>query len=381
MVAALALKEVMEKEKIPGTLMLWPGVAEELLGGKAYMVRDGVFDGLDAVIFTHVGNNLGTSWGAANGTGMVSVEYTFKGESAHSAGAPWRGRSALDGVEIMNVAWNMRREHLRPEQRSHYVISKGGDQPNVVPPEATVWYFIREMDFENISKNFEVANTIAAAAAMASNTEVSRAIVGSAAPRHYNKPMAEAAYANMEKIGLPEWSDDDQTFAKAVQKTSRGKEDGLAKEMRPLAAPLATPTSGGSDDIGDISWILPTITINYPSNIPNLPGHHWANAMAMATPIAHKGNIAGAKAVGLTLADFLLDEKILESAKDYFTNVQTKDEKYLPVLSADDKPQIQKNTEIMARFRPLMKEFYYDASKYDTYLEQLGVKYPEIEPK
>src|ERR687890_1712738 len=115
-VAALALKELMEQEKIPGTIMLWPGVAEELLGGKAYMVRDGVFNGVDAVLFTHVGNNLQTTWGQPNGTGMVSVEYTFSGESAHSAQAPWRGRSALDGVELMNMGWNMRREHLRPEQ-------------------------------------------------------------------------------------------------------------------------------------------------------------------------------------------------------------------------------------------------------------------------
>ncbi len=129
------------------------------------MVRDGVFKDVDAVIFTHVGSNLQTARGQPNGTGMVSVEYTFSGESAHSAGAPWRGRSALDGVELMNIGWNMRREHLRPEQRSHYVITKGGDQPNVVPPEATVWYFIRELDFENISKNFEIANVMAESAA------------------------------------------------------------------------------------------------------------------------------------------------------------------------------------------------------------------------
>src|SRR3712207_8337021 len=106
------------------------------LGGKAYMVRDGVFNGVDAVLFTHVGNNLETTWGQPRGTGMVSVEYTYSGESAHSASAPWRGRSALDGVELMNIGWNMRREHLRPEQRSHYVIPDGGDQPNVVPSVA-----------------------------------------------------------------------------------------------------------------------------------------------------------------------------------------------------------------------------------------------------
>jgi aminobenzoyl-glutamate utilization protein B len=273
-VAALALKEIMEREKIPGTLMLWPGVAEELLGGKAYMVRDGVFNGVDAVLFTHVGNNLQTSWGQPNGTGLVSVEYTFSGESAHSASAPWRGRSALDGVELMNIGWNMRREHLRPEQRSHYVIPDGGDQPNVVPSVASVWYFIREQDFENIRKNFEIANTISEAAAKMTDTTVTRKIIGTAAPRHFNKPIAEAAYANIQQVGLPQWTADEQAFAKAVQRTVKGKEEGLAIELKKLEPPLEKPESGGSDDIGDISWTVPTITLNYPSNIPNLPGHH-----------------------------------------------------------------------------------------------------------
>ncbi|MER2536245.1 MAG: amidohydrolase [Rhizobiaceae bacterium] len=378
-VAALALKEVMEKENIQGTIMLWPGVAEELLAGKAYMVRDGVFKDVDAVLFTHVGNNMQVSWGQPNGTGMVSVEYTFEGESAHSAANPWRGRSALDGVELMNVGWNMRREHLRPVQRSHYTIPDGGDQPNVVPPHATVWYFIREMDFANISKNFEIANTISEAAAKMSDTSVTRKIVGTAAPRHFNKPMAEAAAANIEKVGLPQWSEDDQAFAKAVQKTVGSKQDGLASKARGLIAPVENPESGGSDDIGDISWVVPTITLNYPSNIPNLPGHHWSNAMAMATPIAHKGVVAGSKVIGMTALDLLLDPELVKASKAYFADVQNKDQKYLPVLSADDKPQIQKNVEIMARFRDQMKEFYYDPSKHETYLEQLGIKYPVLE--
>ncbi len=377
-VAALALKDLMEQEKIPGTIMLWPGVAEELLAGKAYMVRDGVFKDVDAVLFTHVGNNLQTSWGQSNGTGMVSVEYTFEGESAHSASAPWRGRSALDGVELMNVGWNMRREHLRPVQRSHYTIPNGGDQPNVVPPSATVWYFIREMDFANISKNFEIANTISEAAAKMSDTTVTRKIVGTAAPRHFNKPMAQAADANIQKVGLPQWSDDDQAFAKAVQKTVGGKEEGLATKARGVIAPVENPESGGSDDIGDISWILPTITLNYPSNIPNLPGHHWSNAMSMATPIAHKGVVAGSKVIGMTVLDLLIDQNLLKESKAYFRDVQNKDQKYLPVLTASDKPQIQKNVEIMAQFRDRMKAFYYDSSKHQTYLEQLGIKYPQL---
>jgi aminobenzoyl-glutamate utilization protein B len=320
------------------------------------------------------------TWGQPNGTGMVSVEYTFKGETAHSAGAPWRGRSALDGVELMNVGWNMRREHLRPEQRSHYVITEGGDQPNVVPQEATVWYFIREQDFANISKNFEIANVISDAAAKMSDTSVSRKIVGTAAPRHFNKPMAEAAYSNIEKVGLPVWTEDDQKFAKAVQKVAKGKEEGLATKLKPLGKPPEKPESGGSDDIGDISWVVPTITLRYPSNIPNLPGHNWVNAMAMATPIAHKGVVAGSKVIGMTTLDLLMDPKLVDASKVYFKDVQNKDQKYLPVLAADDKPQIQKNVEVMAQFRDRMKEFYYDPAKYPSYLEQLGVKYPELEP-
>jgi aminobenzoyl-glutamate utilization protein B len=137
-VAALAVQELMKKNNIAGTLVIWPGIAEELLGSKAYFVRDGVFAGVDAVLFTHVADNLSTAWGYAGGTGLVSVEYSFFGESAHSAMAPWRGRSALDAVQLMTLGWEMRREHLRPEQRSHYVISDGGDQPNVVPSRASV---------------------------------------------------------------------------------------------------------------------------------------------------------------------------------------------------------------------------------------------------
>jgi aminobenzoyl-glutamate utilization protein B len=138
--AALAAKAVMEKNHLKGRLMIWPGIAEELLGGKAFYVRAGVFNGVDACIYAHVGGPMfGTMWGIG-GNGMVSVEYTFHGKTAHAAADPWDGRSALDGVEIMDSAWNFRREHLPLSQRSHYVISNGGDQPNIVPDTASVWY-------------------------------------------------------------------------------------------------------------------------------------------------------------------------------------------------------------------------------------------------
>ena len=375
-VAALAVKEIMEKENISGTLMLWPGVAEELLGGKAYMVRDGVFKGADVAIFTHVGSNLATAWGQPRGTGLVSVEYSFKGASAHSAGAPWRGRSALDAVELMNMGWNMRREHLRPEQRSHYVITDGGDQPNVVPSAASVWYYFREQSFDGIKKSYDIGNTIAEAAAKMTDTTVTHRVLGSAAPQHFNRPLAEAAKANIDKVGLPKWSADEQAFAKAVQKNLGAPEKGLATQLDKLATPVEKPESGGSDDIGDISWTLPTVSIYYPANIPELPGHHWSNAISMATPVAHKGVIAGSKVVAMTMMDVLTRPELRTQAKDYFVKVQTKDQKYVPMLAATDKPPIEINTEVMAKYRPEMRKYYYDQDRYPTYLEQLGIKWP-----
>ena len=191
--AAIAMKKVMERDRIPGTIRIWPGVAEELLGTKAYYVREGMFRDADAVIFSHVGSNLNVSYGSTSGNGLVSVEFSFEGSSAHSAGGPWRGRSALDAVELMNIAWNYRREHLRIQQRSHYVVTNGGDQPNVVPPTASVWYYLRETDYPGIINLWGVADSIARGAAMMTGTKLaSQRVLGSAWPGHFNKPIAEA---------------------------------------------------------------------------------------------------------------------------------------------------------------------------------------------
>lgn len=380
-VAALAVKDIMQKEGIAGTLMLWPGVAEELVAGKAFMVREGVFKDVDAVLFTHVGDNLAVTWGKPSGTGSVSVEYTFHGAPAHAAGKPWMGRSALDAVSLMNVGWEFKREHLRTEQRSHYVITDGGDQPNVVPQIAKVWYYFREQDFKRISDLYALGNKMANGAAMMTDTTVERRILGTAAPRHFNKPIAEAAYANIQAVGLPKWTADEQAFAKAVQKqTGADKQDGLATELKKLEPPAEKPESGGSDDIGDISWVVPTITLNYPANIPGLPGHAWQNAIAMATPIAHDGVVVGAKVMAMTTLDLLMRPDLRKAAKDYFSDVQNKDEHYLPMISATDKPAIEINSDVMAQFRPAMRPLYYDEIKYPTYLDQLGVKWPTLEP-
>ncbi|MEQ1580284.1 MAG: amidohydrolase [Steroidobacteraceae bacterium] len=377
--AALSTKEVMEKNGIKGRLLLWPGIAEELLATKAFYVREGLFKGVDASIFAHVAQDFSTSWGTAPSTGMVSVEYTFNGKTSHAAAAPWAGRSALDAVEIMNVAWNYRREHLPISQRSHYIISNGGDQPNVVPGTASVWYYFRDQDFASIRNLYEIGNTISEAAAMATETTVTRRLLGYAAPQHGNKPLAEAAYANMKAVGMPQWSDADQQFAKAVQQANNLKVAPLSREVSPLSTPEGrTNTGGASDDIGDVMWAVPTITIRYPSNIPNAIGHNVTSAIAMATPIAHKGAVAGAKAVAMTVLDLMTTPSLVASARDYFNNVQLKDARYDPVLAATDTPATHLNQKTMERLRPQMTKFYYDPKKYGSYLEQLGIPYPGV---
>ena len=379
--AAIAMKEIMINEKLKGTIKLWPGVAEELVATKAYFVRDGYFKGVDACIFTHVSSNLAVTHGQAGGNGLLSVEYTFEGKTAHSAGSPWRGKSALDAVELMNIGWNFRREHLRPPNRIHYIVTDGGDQPNVVPRNASVWYYLRELDYEHIMQLFDYSNNIAEGAAMMTDTKlISTRILGSAWPRHFNEPIARAMHANIKEVGLPEWDKDDQSLAKAVQKEAGNKElKGLPTELDSLRGPVSKSNNwgGGSDDIGDISWTVPTITLRYPSNIPGLPGHNWLNGIAMATPIAHKGAVAGAKALAMTLVDLYTDKSLVKNAKKYFKN-QTKETKYQPMIRNTDKPAIELNEKIMSTYRDEMKKYYYDPSKYDTYLEQLGVKYPTI---
>jgi len=380
--AALSVKKIMEQQHLPGTLKLWPGIAEELLGTKAYYVRAGAFKDVDVTLFAHVGANMQVGWGDSGGNGMVSVEYGFKGESAHAAGAPWRGRSALDAVELMDIGWNFRREHLRIQQRSHYVITNGGDQPNVVPPNASVWYYFRETDYDHIKEMWEIGNTMAKAATMMTNTEMSMRVLGSAWPGHFNKTVAETMHANIEAVGLPQWTDADQTLAKALQKELKVPEIGLATKINPLRGRESIPDDekrgGGSDDIGDISWNVPTVTLNYPANMQAGPGHNWANAISMATPIAHKGVAYGAKVMALTVLDLITRPELITQSWDYFNNVQMKDKKYIPLIRPEDKPAIWLNEQTMAKYRPEMKKYYYDPSKYKSYLEQLGIKYPVV---
>ena len=379
--AALVVKDIMTREHMQGTIVLWPGVAEEAMAGKAYLVRAGIFKDADAVLFTHVGQDLGVSWGQSGSNALISAIFKFKGESAHAAGAPWRGKSALDAVMLMANGWEFHREHMELPQRSHYVIPDGGDQPNVVPSTASIWFYFRERDYARTMVMYEDAKKMALGATLMTGTKLDTVMmIGSGWSGHFSRPIAEAMYANIAKVGMPKWDEKDQTLAKGIQRELGVKETGLPEFGGRLGGPVneATRMGGGSDDIGDVSWTVPTITLNYPSNIPGLPGHNWANAISMATPIAHKGVVAGAKVQAMTMLDLLSIPQITVDAKDYFDNVQTKEMKYKSFLSPTDQPPIWLNAEIMAKYRPAMQKFYYDPKKFKTYLEQLGITYPTV---
>jgi aminobenzoyl-glutamate utilization protein B len=382
-VAALALKRIMERERIPGTIMIWPGVAEEQMVGKAYLVRAGLFKDVDAALFTHVGNNFGVSWGQSGSTALISAEFNFRGEAAHAAGSPWAGRSALDAAMLMDVMWNFRREHLPLNHRSHSVITDGGDQPNVVPQTATIWYYFRESNAARVKSLFALGDTIARAAAMGTSTKLSSVrILGSGWSGHFSKPIAEATANNIKLVGMPTWSEEDQLLAKSLQcELGNARPGGLSRNLgEVLSGPSTSTTGGGSDDIGDVSWNVPTVTLRYPSNIPGLPGHSWTNAIAMATPIAHKGVVAGAKVQAATMIDLLTKPTILQQAKRYFTEVQTKELKYEPLMPDSEQPPLHLNADIMAKYKPELQKYYYDPSKYKSYLEQLGIRYPTVKP-
>lgn len=374
--AAIVVKNLMQQYKIPGSIRVYPGVAEELLGSRTYMVNAGLFRDLDVMLSAHISSEFQTGWGTS-GSGLVSTQYTFHGVSAHGT-TPWRGRSALDAVELMNVGWNYRREHLSLDHRSHYVVINGGDQPNVVPPLATVWYYFREWDFEKIRELHAIGTKIAKAAGDMTDTTMTERVVGAAWPGHFNRPLAEALFANIQRIGMPKWTADDQTLARAAQKELQVAQSGLPERVGALIV-NETRSFAGSDDVAEVSWNVPTVVLRYPGNIPGMIGHHWSSGISMATPIAHKGATAGAAAQAMTALDLLLDPQLLTAAKAYFTE-QTKTVRWQSLIPEGTAPPVEFNKEKMERFKPGLQKLRYDPAKYGTYLEQLGIRYPTQRP-
>ena len=223
--AVIAVKKSMEQNNITGTIKFYGSPAEETVISRPYMVRAGVFDDVDAVIDNHSSSGFATAYGV-QGNAIISVIFTFRGKTAHSAGAPWTGRSALDAVELMNVATNYLREHLFYTYRMHYVITEGGEAPNVVPDKASVWYYIRNTD-DRLEDMYSRVVDCAKGAALATGTTLDTIrILTGIHQRHMNKGMAETIQRNIELIGMPEWTDEENIYAKSLQKELGQEEKG-----------------------------------------------------------------------------------------------------------------------------------------------------------
>jgi aminobenzoyl-glutamate utilization protein B len=334
------------------------------------MIRTGLFDDVDAVIDNHSSSGFGTSYGRS-GNAMFSTIFTFKGKTAHGAGAPWGGRSALDAVEIMNVATNFLREHLFYTYRLHYVIQEGGEAPNVVPDKASVWYYVRNSD-ERVEEMYEKVINCARAGALATGTELSIRCIGAVHQRNANKAAAELFQKNIELVGIPEWTEEEHAFAKALQKELGKEESGMPTEVNTLRDRALTFVGGGSSDVGDVCLIAPTATIRFPGQVPliaptetirfpgQVPGsisHHWSSVASNYGSAAWKGLNAGAKAMALSAIDLLTRPKELKKLRDEF-EAYAKEHPYKPFLPEDADPPLDLNEELMKKWRPLMEKFY-----------------------
>jgi len=350
--AAIAVKRSMVENNIAGTIKFFGSPAEETVISRPYMVRDGLFADVDAVIDNHASSGFGTGYGV-DGDAIISAIFTFRGKTAHSAGAPWAGRSALDGVELMNVATNFLREHLFYTYRMHYVITEGGEAPNVVPDKASVWYYIRNTD-ERIEDMYKRVVDCARGAAMASGTTLDSVnVLTGVHQKHSNKGLAETLQRNIELTGIPEWTEKEQDFAKSLQKELGQKEDGYPKKVGQLRQPSAVQVGGGSTDVGDVSLIAPTATVNFPGGVPGMTGHHWSSVASNYGSAAWKGLNAGAKVMAGTALDLMTKPKLLEDIKKEFTEY-SKTHPYKSFLPEGAKPPLGLNRELMEKFRGSM---------------------------
>ncbi len=350
--AAIAVKRAMVEYRLPGTIKVFGSPAEETLISRPYMIRAGLFEGVDAVIDNHSGSGFSTAYGV-EGNALFSAVFTFKGRTSHSA-SPWSGRSALDAVEIMNHATNYLREHLFYTQRMHYVITEGGEAPNVVPDKASVWYYVRNTD-DRVEDMYRMVVNCAKAGALATETELAQIrLLTAIHQRHANKAAAELFQKNIELVGMPQWTEEEHAFARALQKSLGVREEGMPTRVGQLREPSRTFVGGGSSDVGDVTLIAPTATIRFPGQAPGAIGHHWSSVACNFGSTAWKGLNAGAKAMAASAIDLLTRPEELKKLRDEF-EAYSKTNPYKPFLPADAEPPTDLNRELMEKWRPKLE--------------------------
>lgn len=332
--AAIALKRSMDQFGITGTVKLFGSPAEETLVGKVYMANAGVFDGIDITIDWHPSYNTAVT--NEQGLAMNNFQVEFYGKAAHGAFDPWNGRSAMDAVEVMNNAVNMMREHIEPTARIHYVVPNGGEAPNVVPAYARVWYYVRDSNREKVIKNYAWILQIAEAAAMATQTTHKVTLITGVHELLLNRPLQEAAQANLEYIGAPQFSEEDHEFARELQSSLGIEPLGYPTKVDPLADEMQPPT-GGSTDVAEVTMLAPGVSIYVATAGLNLPWHSWATASSHGRPNASRGAVVAAKAIAMTAMDFIQDENLRLRAKAEFDE-KMKDKPYVSPVPLEQKP-------------------------------------------
>jgi len=334
--AGIELKSLMEKNKWQGTIKVYGTPAEEGGSGKVYMVRDGLFNGVDVVMHWHPNNvnEIEFSGALANS----SAKFRFHGIASHASAAPERGRSALDGVESMDYMVNMMREHVPSDTRIHYVITNGGKAPNVVPDFAEVYYYVRNPNREVVKEIFQRVVKASEGAALGTGTKVDYEIIGGTYDLLLNKTLAEAAQLNLNMVGGVKYTPEEIEFAKKIQATLGFKTPAIdeADTVKPLHK---TEGNMGSTDVGDVSWNVPTVGFGTATWVPGTPAHSWQAVACGGTDIGVKGMMAAAKTLTLTGIDLLRNPSLIEKAKVEFDAVRGKDFQYKPLLG-DRKPAL-----------------------------------------
>jgi aminobenzoyl-glutamate utilization protein B len=335
-VGAIAARRALEELGLPGTIRLYGTPAEETVVGKVYMAREGVFDDLDAAIDWHPGTETGTRNQPGRAMNSFTVEYF--GQAAHGARDPWNGRSALDAVELMDYGVNLMREHVKPTARIHYVITDGGDAPNVVPEYAKVWYYVRDTDRAAVQADYERVLKIAEGAALATETTHEVSLITGVHECLANRPLQEAVQANLELVGGPEYSEEEQDFARRLQRNLGIEEEGFVGTVVPLEDEVQPP-EGGSTDVCEVSHIVPEVGFRVTTAAAGIPWHSWAATACHGTSAGIKGAVVASKVISLTAVDMVTDPELLAAAKRDFLE-RTEGRPYRSPIPADQPPPL-----------------------------------------
>ncbi len=335
--AAIAVKEWMEKNNQTGTIRLYGTPAEEGGAGTVYMVRAGLFDDVDVVLHWHPSSGNGAD--ARSSLSNKSAKFRFYGQASHAAVAPERGRSALDGVEAMNHMVNLLREHVQMETRIHYVITRGGEAPNVVPAFAEAFYYVRHPEMQEVKATFERVVKAAEGAALGTGTKMEYEVIHGLYNVLPNKILSEKMYQNLKMVGGVQYDAKERAFAEKIISSYADKK--VTPEMAAQVSDFKVVErgSGGSTDVGDVSWAVPTAGLGAATWVPGTTAHSWQAVAAGGTSIGTKGMMVAAKTIALTAVDLFKDPSIAKKALEELKTRRGKDFKYEPLLG-DRKPPL-----------------------------------------